>query len=317
MEHVQVLEDLGPRLAAGREQSRCTIVVGRCEAVRRPGVVPRAYMRLWSPATFLMMRVCRRRGFRYRSAAIRHTFIFPIPCSTTIRRRDTRRFPAFCRAVNWPFGGRRRGTQPGPDVRRVAGPLHTARAHHAGPVVHLLIRGSCRGTSGTRRRSAPDAFGPPGRVPCASPRRPPGARAGAASSSPNRSAADPARGEGHCRHRFANDRADGIPSSGRVNLTGKSCNAVARIATGERLPKHAGGGSRNSQGRIPSVFKGLWRRTSIQPWAGTAVAHGTHLTTIFIRATNLLPSDFTRPQRTVARAALAPPPSDSVAPSDP
>ncbi len=49
---------------------------------------------------FLMMRVWRRRGFRYRSAAMRHTLIFPIPCSTTIRRRDTRRFPAFCRAVN-------------------------------------------------------------------------------------------------------------------------------------------------------------------------------------------------------------------------
>ena len=88
-------------------------------------------MRLWGPATFLMMRVCRRRGFRYRSAAIRHTFIFPIACSTTIRRRDTRRLPAFCRSVNTPFGGRRRGVR-SPVPRYAVSPvLGTPRGHTA------------------------------------------------------------------------------------------------------------------------------------------------------------------------------------------
>lgn len=58
---------------------------------------------------FFITRVCLRRGFRHRSAAIRHTFILPIPCSTTTRFRPTRRFPAFCRAVNWPFAGFRAG----------------------------------------------------------------------------------------------------------------------------------------------------------------------------------------------------------------
>ena len=66
-------------------------------------------MRLWSPATFFIVRVCRRRGFRHRSAAARHTFIFPIPCPTTIRRRLTRRFPAFCRGVSSPPFGFRSG----------------------------------------------------------------------------------------------------------------------------------------------------------------------------------------------------------------
>jgi hypothetical protein len=56
-----------------------------------------------------MTSVCRRRGFRHRSAAIRHTFIFPIPFSTAIRFRPTRRFPARGRRVNWPFGGFRLG----------------------------------------------------------------------------------------------------------------------------------------------------------------------------------------------------------------
>ena len=75
-----------------------------------------ANIRLCNPATFFMTSVCRRRGFRNRSAAIRHTFIFPIPCSTTIRRRDTRRFPALHRAVTVPLGGRRVG---------VSGPVAT------------------------------------------------------------------------------------------------------------------------------------------------------------------------------------------------
>ena len=44
-------------------------------------------IRLCRPATFLNTSVCRRRGFRYRSAVIRQTFIFPIPCSTAIRFR--------------------------------------------------------------------------------------------------------------------------------------------------------------------------------------------------------------------------------------
>ncbi len=68
-----------------------------------------ANIRLWRPAMFFIISVCDRRGFRYRSAAIRQTFIFPIPCSTTIRRRDTRRFRAFCRAASCPFRGRRVG----------------------------------------------------------------------------------------------------------------------------------------------------------------------------------------------------------------
>lgn len=66
-------------------------------------------MRLWSPATFFIISVCRRRGFRHRSAATRQIFNFPIPCSTTTRFRPTRRFPAFCRAVSFPFRGLRRG----------------------------------------------------------------------------------------------------------------------------------------------------------------------------------------------------------------
>ena len=66
-------------------------------------------IRLCNPATFFIITVCRDRGFRFRSAAIRHTFIFPIPCSTTTRRRASRRFPAFCRGVN----GRPRGLRVG------------------------------------------------------------------------------------------------------------------------------------------------------------------------------------------------------------
>ena len=56
-------------------------------------------IRLCRPATFFTITVCRDRGFRYRSAAIRHTFLLPIPCPATTRSRATRRFPAFCRRV--------------------------------------------------------------------------------------------------------------------------------------------------------------------------------------------------------------------------
>jgi hypothetical protein len=66
-------------------------------------------MRLGSPATFFIISVCPRRRLRHRSLAIRQIFISPIPCSTTIRRFDTRRWPASCRAVSDPFRGRRVG----------------------------------------------------------------------------------------------------------------------------------------------------------------------------------------------------------------
>ncbi len=107
-------------------------------------------MRLWSPATFLMMRVCRRRGFRYRSAAIRHTFIFPIPCSTTIRRRDTRRLPDFCRAVNRPFGGRRR-------VVRSPNPSRPEEAVLR--LVRVRVRSGCHGSLTTSPGPHPVAGG--------------------------------------------------------------------------------------------------------------------------------------------------------------
>ena len=58
-----------------------------------------------NPATFFLITVCRRSGFRYRADAIRQIFIFPIPCSTTIRRRDNARFARFCSTVNTPFRG--------------------------------------------------------------------------------------------------------------------------------------------------------------------------------------------------------------------
>ena len=62
-------------------------------------------MRLCKPATFFIITVWRRSGFRYRSDAIRQIFILPIPCSTTIRFRDTRRFPFLSRALRSPFRG--------------------------------------------------------------------------------------------------------------------------------------------------------------------------------------------------------------------
>jgi hypothetical protein len=68
-------------------------------------------IRLCNPATFFNITVCRDRGFRYRSAAIRQTFIFPIPCSATTRSRATRRFPALCRRVNGRPRGFRIGTR--------------------------------------------------------------------------------------------------------------------------------------------------------------------------------------------------------------
>ena len=57
--------------------------------------VDQAYIKLCKPATFFMIRVCRRFVLRYRSDAIRHTFILPMLCSATIRRRDTLRFFSF------------------------------------------------------------------------------------------------------------------------------------------------------------------------------------------------------------------------------
>lgn len=66
-------------------------------------------MRLCNPATFFIISVCPRRRFRYRAPAIRQIFLFPIPCSATIRRFDTRRLPAFWRAVNSPPRGFFRG----------------------------------------------------------------------------------------------------------------------------------------------------------------------------------------------------------------
>ena len=50
---------------------------------------------------------------RYRSEAIRHTFILPIPCSATIRRRDSPRLPAFCPSVSSPPRGMTRDPESG------------------------------------------------------------------------------------------------------------------------------------------------------------------------------------------------------------
>src|SRR4051794_32155243 len=43
-------------------------------------IIAQAYIKLCNPATFFMIGVCLLTRFRYRSAAILHTSILPIPC---------------------------------------------------------------------------------------------------------------------------------------------------------------------------------------------------------------------------------------------
>jgi len=70
-----------------------------------------------------------------RAAAHLH---LPDPCSTTIRRFDTRRFPAFWRGVNSPPRFAARRLQRRPDVRRVTETRDTRRINHTRLVVHFL-----------------------------------------------------------------------------------------------------------------------------------------------------------------------------------
>ena len=134
---------------------------GRAIPAGRPSAHA-ANIRSCRPATFLNINVCRRRGFRYRSAAIRQIFSVPIACSTTIRRRLIRRFPRFCRAVNsLPLGLRVGVSIPVP--RSAVSPPAGTPAGTFTPDRAPARRASSRRTTSTRTLSATVAASAPTR----------------------------------------------------------------------------------------------------------------------------------------------------------
>jgi hypothetical protein len=85
----------------------------------------------------------------------------PIPCSTTIRRRDTRRFPAFCRALREPLWGFSRGGSPPPVPTDPVSPVRSTPGGTPPECGRTPSRHAPgRGTPPAGRRAPPDDHHP-------------------------------------------------------------------------------------------------------------------------------------------------------------